>query len=301
MRLATFLQSAPPLHVFALGEEALLYGRLSRARDALARIERCELPESWYQLGPVGLLQLDKHALVGALGVINKVLDKPATRSSLVVPNSWVRSLVIEPGPLPRDHQEAEDVVRWRLKKLLPCRPEEVRLDFVASNGSDRVLVLLALDKPFTVLEECFAGAGIRLGRIEPAVLALARVLPFSEEPIMVVSLEPRVLALALVARGKVVLVRHKPLPSVAGHALVARELTRTVAHLSGEGDLGATLRVVLACDDDALSQAVESWALGEVGVHLEAMSAGPQSVARVPGARVAELWALLAVGSGGV
>jgi hypothetical protein len=304
MKLASFFQSSPPPHAFGLSAQAVAYAQLARRGDALQRVERCRLLEGWYELGPVGLLHLDRTPLSEALAELRKRWDRPVRRASAVVPNAWVRSLVIEPGQLPRNRGEAEDIVRWRLKKLLPCRPEEVRLDFVPSDGTGRVLVVLGLDKPFAVLEEVFAAAGVSLGRIEPAALALTRVLPAAAEPVMLVALEPRALALALLVEGRVVLVRNKPLPAESRPAdvLVARELNRTLAHARADKGLGDSLRVVLACEVPELAEAVEGWALSEAGVTLESMSTQPGGGrGAVPGPGVAELWALLAVSSGGI
>jgi hypothetical protein len=303
MRLPDVLRSPAPMHAFGLTERAFYYACLNRRRDTLIRVERAEVDAPWFQLGPVGLLHIERQLVAGALAELARRLEKPATSASLVVPNAWVRSVVMEAGPLPRGRQEAEDVLRWRLKKLLPCRPEEVRLDYVASNGSGRVLVLLGLDRPFAVVEEIFAGAGVAVGRIEPSFLALTRTLPRSAGPVMLVTLGPGALALALAVDGTVHLVRHKPLPGEErpADALVTRELARTLAHVRAEGWVGDRLLMVLACQDASLAETVESWALGEVGVTLQAQTGLPPGASEAAGFGPVELWSLLAVAQGGV
>jgi len=298
MSLLALLRTPPPPHTFALGEDQLLYGRLSRRRDALAHVEKATFASEWFHLGPVGLLQVDRQALAAALAAVLGRVEKAPSHASLVIPNSWVRSVVVDVTNLPRQRQEAEDVVRWRLKKVLPCRPEEVRLDFRALGDSGRVLALLALDKPLAGVEETFAAGGVQLGRIEPAVLAMTTMLPTGSVPALLATVEERALALALVAGGSTVVVRHKPLPADARRAeiFVVRELARTLAHAREQEKLGERVAVWVACASAEDGAAVERWAEQEAGVEVHRLAMGPGRVPRLPDVAEMRLWSLLAV-----
>ncbi|HUK13544.1 MAG TPA: hypothetical protein VLW17_09605 [Thermoanaerobaculaceae bacterium] len=298
MSLLSLLRTPPPPHTFALGDDQLLYGRLSRRRDALAHVEKATFPAEWFHLGPVGLLQVDRQALAAALAAVLGRDEKPPSHASLVIPNSWVRSVVVDVTNLPRQRQEAEDVVRWRLKKVLPCRPEEVRLDFRVLGDSGRVLALLALDKPLANVEETFAAGGVQLGRIEPAVLAMTTMLPPGNVPALLATVEERALALALVAGGSTVVVRHKPLPADARRAeiFVVRELARTLAHAREQEKLGERVAVWVACASAEDGAAVERWAEQEAGVEVHQLAMGPGRVPRLPDVAEMRLWSLLAV-----
>ncbi|MFI5142805.1 MAG: hypothetical protein ACHQHM_02105, partial [Thermoanaerobaculales bacterium] len=279
MRLASLLRTPPPVHAFAVDEDELLYGRLSRRRDALMRVEVSALGAGWFHLGPVGLLQVERQILDAGLASVLGRLERAPDRASLVVPNSWVRSVLVEVGSLPHQREEAEEVLRWRLKKLLPCRPDEVRLDFRAGVRAGRVLVLLALDRPLARVEEAFAEKGIEIGRIEPAVLALSALLPPSSEPAVLATLEARALAIAVLAKGKTLLVRHKALPADARRAevFVVRELARTLAHAREQEKLGDRVELWLTSASDEQREALQRWAEGEGGVEVRwlAMGAG--------------------------
>ena len=303
MNIQALLRTPDPVHAFAVGGDQLVYGRLSRRRDALMRVEHTALSPGWFHLGPVGLLQVDRQALAGGLATVARRLEKAPTPASLVAPNSWVRSVVIDAGVLPRDRQEAEDVVRWRLKKLLPCRPEEVRLDFIPGGESGHVLVILALDRPMAVVEEIFAGAGVQLGRIEPAVLALTALLPAVPTPVLIVAIEERALALVVLAGGKPVLVRHKPLPGDQARAetFIDRELSRTLAHAREQDKLSGAVTVWLASAGTGEgSEGVERWAAAESGVLVRRLGVGAGRVPELTGVPDVRLWSLLGTAWGG-
>lgn len=303
MNIQALFRTPAPVHAFAAGGDQLVYGRLSRRRDALMRVEHTALPPEWFHLGPVGLLQVDRQALAGGLATVTRRLEKAPKQASLVAPNSWVRSVVIDAGVLPRHRQEAEDVVRWRLKKLLPCRPEEVRLDFIPGGESGRVLVILALDRPLAVVEEIFNAAGVELGRIEPAVLALTALLPAVPTPVLLAAVEERALALVVLAGGKPVLVRHKPLPGDAARAeaFIGRELSRTLAHAREQDKLSGPVTVWLASAGAGEgSERVERWAAAESGVLVRRLGVGVGRVPEFTGVPDVRLWSLLGTAWGG-
>lgn len=272
MMLTEYLHSAGPVHGFALDSGQIVYGRLNRARDGLTLVERQPLPHGWFGLGPVGLLQIDRAALDGALSALIGRLDKPPSRVNLVVPNSWVRSLIVDVGGLPRARADADEMLRWKLKKLLPCRPEEVRLDFLPVAGDGRVWLVLALEKPLSAVEETFAARGARIGRIEPSIVALSALLPPASSPQLLVAVDARTFAVLLVVDGNVAMVRHKAIPGAAAdaEAVVIRELAATVAHAFEREGVASPVELMLASPVEMLRDAVLEWArrAGSAVVH---------------------------------
>ncbi len=298
MSLSSLLSSSVPPHSFLVDDTRLAYGNLNRRRAALARAEVVPLVEAWCRLGPVGLLQVDRQALSGALASMAQRIGKLPPRASLVVPNDWVRTVLVDGGGLPRQRKDAEDVLRWRLKKLLPCRPEEVRLDFTAAGNSGRVLVMLTLDRPLATLEEAFGAAGVSLGRIEPMALALTALLPRVAGQRLLCMLQPRSVGLVLVANGgEPLLVRHKVLlgtPTQA-QAFLARELSRTYSHAAeGEGQT-RPLEVLLLGAEDELAETVVEWAGKEQGVTVRRLEIGTGPWPQTEGLEGVHLAALLA------
>jgi hypothetical protein len=297
MKLARLVRTPPPPHAFALGADAFVYGRMGKDRQGLERVEALALDEGWSQLGPVGVLHVDRALLAGALDTMLKRLDKPPSRASLVVPNAWVRSIVLDIDSLPRQRAEAEEVLRWRLKKLLPCRPEEVRIDWLPTGGSGRVLVLLALERPLAVVEETFAAAGVQIGRVEPSALALTTLLPPESEAALLATSEGRTLALVLVVAGRIALVRHKVLPPDPGvaEAFAVRELARTMQHARESEGTDGTLNVWIASPDQVLVEFVADWSAKEQGVVMHRLALGAGRVPDAPAVDPVRLWSLLA------
>lgn len=262
VNLRTLIHTPPPPHVFGVDAERLVYGRLSSRRDSLERVEKATLAPGWCQLGPVGILTVDRAVLGVALSAMVGQLQRPPGKASLVVPDSWVRTLVVDVESLPRQRVEAEEVVRWRLKRVLPCRPDEVRLDYLPVGGNGRLLVSLALDRPLTIVEDSFQAAGVSLGRIEPTALALTPLLPATTTPVLLTVVRQRSLTMLLLRDGRVTLMRHKAVPAEPDRemAFAIHELTRTVDHARQQEGISGPIEVWLATDE-VFADGVQRWA----------------------------------------
>ena len=296
MNVRELLETPPPVHSFTAAEDQLVYGRLGRRRDTLSRVERVPLGGDWFRLGPVGLLHVDRAALAAGVTALVQRLEAAPGEASFVAPNAWVRSVVIDAEELPHQREEADDVVRWRLKKLLPCRPEDVRLDYVASGGRGRMLVVLALDRPMAVVEETFAASGVNLGRIEPAALALTALLPPSPTPILLGAVDAHALALVVLVEGKPVLMRNKPLPADPARAAVfiTRELGRTLAHAREQERIEGPVEVWLAAGEAAGTAEIGRWGDAQAEVRINALAVGTGRVPVGSGVADVRLWSLL-------
>jgi hypothetical protein len=271
MSLKSLLSTPVPPHAFLVDPDRVAYGGLSRRYDSLTRAAAVRIDSEWCRLGPVGLLHVDRPALTGGLVALAARIGKLPSRASLVVPDNWVRALPVETEGLPRQQDEAEDVVRWRLKKLLPCRPEEVRLDFVRSGDNGRVLVLLALDRPLGVIEEAFEEQGVSLGRVEPLALALGTLMPRLDGMRLLVVLQEHGFGLVLADRVRPLMLRHKPLASVGAQApaFLTRELSRTLGYAREHGGGQGLVSVFAVGQEGELLDALQAWAAGEPEVSL--------------------------------
>lgn len=276
MKITDLLRTPRPRSVFALTHHAVIYGFLDGKRSGLERLESRRMADDCFQVGPVGLLQVKVEKLKATLESLKASLGEWPKKASIVVPDAWLRTVLLELEALPRRREEAEEVLRWRLKKLLPCRPEEVRLDYVNTNS--RVLVVFGLDKPLSLLEEAFTSMGCHLGSLEPVSVAVAAVLPSNSRALLLFSTFDAAMAVVVVAAGQVQLTRLKLLPSGEAkmQALVLRELTRT-AQLLGQYRLAeAGFSVVIGECSEALAQAVQLWALEQRGVDVRRLGNPP-------------------------
>jgi len=282
------LRTPSPPHAFAAFLDRLAYGRLSRARDALLQVAAVPLPVPWYQLGPVGVLQVERAGLESALRTLLSGLDKVPRSASLTLPDAWVRALLVDAGPLPRQREDAEEQLRWRLKKLLPCRPEDVRLDYLPVGDNGRHLVVLALEKPLATVEDVFAGAGVKLGRVEPLVLAVAALAP-GHGPGVVVAVDGRSLGIAVISGGRLLLLREKVLPEseARAQALLCHELTRSVGYLTAAE--GGAVSVWLAAGEE-WAEVVARWGVSTSGVSVRLLDPGAGRVPPEGGTRMDHL-----------
>src|SRR6185436_904705 len=172
--------AAPP-HVFALDAGTLRYGRFVYAGGGweLRELRRIELPAESFQPGLLGG-PLREPALFGEKVVqLIAGLSAPVREASLVLPDAWLRLTFVESGELPRAPEAREEVVRWKVKRLLPFRVEDLRLatsevaPLPQQGEPKRLLVAYGLEALLLQLEEAFAKAGVWLGRITSESLAL--------------------------------------------------------------------------------------------------------------------------------
>lgn len=122
-----------------------------------------------------------------ARGVVSPTVEKPEALQevirrvridagkleavSLLLPDSWFRINIIDISSLPEKKAEADEVVRWALKRTLPIRPEDLRMSYqaVSRDGEKaRVLIVAALQKTLTTIERAFAAEGVDVVLIEP-------------------------------------------------------------------------------------------------------------------------------------
>lgn len=246
-----------------------------------------ELPPAAFDVGRVGLQGIDAPVLEEALGRLQREVAG-ARRPAVVVPTGWVRVHLLEFDELPRKRAQLEEVVRWRLKKLLPVRPTDLRLDVVPIKMVDdrhHVLCVTALERALEELEGAFRAAGLEPGLLTPRLFALAA--PWSEGPgyRLAILQEADYLSMILAQGGDPRLVRLKPLTAAgAGSRVPATELVLVFNYLREVLGASDQLEVAVAGDDPAAVAAIRAWWETREGVRLTT-----EGFIRTPGDAVAE------------
>lgn len=169
-----------PPHVFAVGRRELRYGAFLAAPEGhrFQEFHSVPLPAEMFGNGPLGTPLADPAPFEAALERLQARISVPVKEASLVLPDSWARHLMVELGELPQEPKAWQEVLRFRLRRLLPFRVEELRLDVepVASllgpSEPGRSLVSFASEALCEALEAGFARRGIRIGQIVGATLA---------------------------------------------------------------------------------------------------------------------------------
>lgn len=107
-------------------------------------------------------------------------------RASVLLPDAWFRMHLSELAELPDRPDDANEMVRWTLRRSLPMRPEELRVAWQAisrTNGSIKVLVLAAIEKTLSKIEEVFRQQEIDVSLVEPIGLNIWNALMVREAP----------------------------------------------------------------------------------------------------------------------
>src|SRR5882724_11513443 len=116
----------------------------------------------------------DRNALYRAL---RDALDSISGRSTdviAVLPDSAVRVVLLDFESLPSKRDEAEAVVRFRLKKSLPFDLDKAKVSYHAERATTgmRVIAAVALSSVVEDYEAVFREAGYNPGIVMPSMLA---------------------------------------------------------------------------------------------------------------------------------
>jgi hypothetical protein len=278
MKLARLLESRPPTTGWLLDPE--LAAVVRRDGKGTFHCAHAVLPEGLFEIGPIGLQNFDRKRLLELLRPLQQRLAG-ARRVAIVIPTGWTRSHLLEFDHMPRGSSELHEVVRWRLKKLLPVLPSELRLTVIPyqSGGRRQVLCTSGLDRVLTELEATFADLGVEPGLIAPRLFALAHGVRHHRGLVLTVQYEAGLLALLLLSEGRPSLLRTKLLPP-GGEAwsLVTGELHVALTYLRETFAVPEPLPVVASAASTEMEQALSEWWAAQEGVVVESLPVPPCS-----------------------
>lgn len=301
---------APPPHIFAVDGERLVYGCFARdgERFRLRALAATTLPSDCFQMGLLGGPLRDPRAFQEILGGFVASLPMAVSAASLVVPDAWLRMTFSESTPLPRGAAQRDEVLRWKLKRLVPFRVDELRIDAVevtplaVQQDPQRLLLGFALEPLLAGLETAFEESGVHLGRITSVSLAALAALspgePASELGALAV-VEVGGYTLVFARGGEPVLHRYKAttdeLPDGTRSSFVARDLKLTRTFVDEHFPDSRLGRVLLAAPP-ALEPAWLDWLSDGLGAPATSLGERhlPPVLAEVPPAPWREMAPLL-------
>lgn len=126
-----------------------------------------------------------------------------------VLPDASVRITLLDFDTLPEKKQEADAVVRFRLKKVLPFDVEEaaVSYDVHRTNGKVQVVAAVALATVVAEYETIFRDLGYSPGVVLPSTLAALGTVD-SSEPVLVIKSDTNTTTLAITSGDELMLFR---------------------------------------------------------------------------------------------
>ena len=164
------MRSNPP-DVLVLDSDALIHARIVRGKRDL-QIQQAKS----YRIPADAIVPGVVTPQIGNEAALSEVLRRLRLetgrwdKGSLLLPDSWFRINILELQALPENPNEAQEILRWSLKRTMPIDPASLRLAYeVIHRGAQvKVLVVSAVEKTLVDLERLFTAAGIDLILIEP-------------------------------------------------------------------------------------------------------------------------------------
>lgn len=258
MNINDLLTSPPPATGWTL--DTGMAAVVRRQEKTGLRCAAVEMPGDVFEVGPVGLQTVDEDKLRPILARLQDEVEG-SKRAAVVVPTGWLRTHMLEFDKLPRRQADVQDMVMWRLKKMLPVPPSSLRLAMVSqppAGGRRRLLILVGVERALATLESVFESVGVSPGIITPRVFAGANP-GAAASPILTIQQEKGFLSIMLLVDGEPQLVRTKPLP-VTDWRVVERELNLTQGYIKTGLGLDSGLSVGFSVEDDALADHLSRW-----------------------------------------
>lgn len=141
-------------------------------------------------------------------------LDQDGGPAALLIPETCLRVFVLTFDSLPSSPAEREEILRWRLAKLVPFKSADMRIsyDVLKSNGRIKVLLALARTDVVREYESLFSRLGLKVRTIGVPVLNLVGLIRLEKSGhAMIVNIEEDYVSLLAILDGEVSLYRFKP------------------------------------------------------------------------------------------
>ena len=159
-----------------------------------------------------GLQQANLAARSAVVDALRSSLSVVAGRSRdvvLVIPDSTTRIMLLDFDTLPEKHEDAEGVVRFRLKKSLPFDIDQSAVSFDRQTADNGLRVIAAVT-PRTVIDEYESAvreAGYNPGTVIPSMIAALGAVN-AVQPAMVIKVESGTTSFAIVDQNQLLLYR---------------------------------------------------------------------------------------------
>lgn len=242
-----FLSPVVPPHVFCLLSEGVTYARVRfEEPPGFEEARHFRYPGGSLSSAPSGAPVLSREAVAEAVKAARALSGGRLSRASVLYPDAWARILPVELETLPPDGDAGEQMVLWKLKKMLPGSPGELAVvwePMPALTEEKRVLVAATPRETLTSIERAFEELGVRVGLLAPASLALfeglapALAAAASGDYALLHRSEDGGLAFFIAREGKPIFFRHRPSESEDDQEREARlSLSYYAEKLKGPG-----------------------------------------------------------------
>jgi type IV pilus assembly protein PilM len=184
----------------------------ARADDSRQVLELCSTSELAPGCVVPDLTESNLRQPDQVVSALREVLGNVGSRSrevTAVLPDAAVRVALLDFETLPQNREEAEGVVRFRLRKSLPFDVDKAKVSYQAqtSNGTVRVVAAVALNSVIQEYEAVIREAGFSPGVVLPSMLAAVSGAP-ADRGTLVVKVDARTTSIALLDQQQLLLFR---------------------------------------------------------------------------------------------
>ena len=151
----------------------------------------------------------ERGSVVRALRQALETLSARSRDVVAVLPDAAVRVVLLDFESLPSAREDAEGVVRFRLRKSLPFDVDKAKVSYQAETvgGAVRVVAAVALNNVVEDYESAFREAGFTPGVVMPSMLAALGAAP-ADKPTLVVKVDAHTTSISILDHGQLLLFR---------------------------------------------------------------------------------------------
>lgn len=166
-----------PSDVVVLDSDALIHARLARGRShpQILQAKSYRLAAGAFTPAIVTPTLANEAALADALRRMRMETGR-WDKASLLLPDGWFRINILEIPSLPERGKEADEMVRFSLRRTIPLDPALLRVQYETLSrtpSQTKVLVISAIEATLAAIERVFAAANLDVVLIEPVGLNL--------------------------------------------------------------------------------------------------------------------------------
>lgn len=202
-------QSARPKLACEIAPDRVIAGRASDSGHVLELCSTSELAPGCVVPDLTESNLRERHSVINA---VREALENVGGRSRdviAVLPDAAVRVVLLDFETLPDKRDEAEEVVRFRLRKSLPFDVDKAKVSYHAqkANGTVRVIAAVTLRSIIEDYETAFQEAGFSPGMVVPSMLAALGGAP-ADKATLVVKVDARTTSIAILDDQQLLLFR---------------------------------------------------------------------------------------------
>jgi type IV pilus assembly protein PilM len=204
-----FSSRSKPKIACEISSDRVLAGRVS---DHGGVVEMCAVGELAPGSVVPDLTEVNLRERKGVIDKVKEALGDVGGRSRDVIailPDAAVRVMLLDFERLPAKREEAEGVVRFRLKKSLPFDVDKAKVSYHAQPAATgiRVVAAVALSSVVEEYESVFQEAGYTSGVVIPSMLAALGAAD-TDQPTLVVKVDSRTTSIAILDKEQLLLFR---------------------------------------------------------------------------------------------